>query len=241
MNLVLDIGNTFTKAAIFSNNKLIADFLFKDNKIDLEQIAEKVSTALIKKAIYSSVRNQNSEILAEIKDKFPLLELTQKTKIPIANKYKTPATLGKDRIALAVGANNLYSNQNVLIIDAGTCITYDFINSSNEYLGGAISPGLQIRFKSLHTFTEKLPLIEMKDKVELIGTTTEESILSGVLMGATAEIDKIIETYMQSYSKIIVLITGGDAKYFVKTLKNNIFANSKILLYGLNTILNYNA
>ena len=163
------------------------------------------------------------------------------TKIPLQNTYKTPESLGRDRIALAVGANQLFPTNNTLVIDAGTCITYDFIDEKNNYLGGAISPGLQIRLNALHTFTEKLPLVTIKNGSELIGKTTEMSILSGVINGATAEVDGIIDRYKEQFGNLKTVLTGGDANYFVKTLKNNIFANSKVLLNGLNTILNYNA
>lgn len=240
MNLVIDIGNTRIKAALFNDNEIAESFIFhKENFVaELTNIAR---NEYIKRAIVSTV---SRDFYLEQKQGFSNIEflyLDNKIKYPININYKTPETLGKDRIALAVAASDIYPNEDVLIIDAGTCITYEFIDSTKNYLGGAISPGLQIRFKALHTFTEKLPLIELRDNIDLIGKTTEQSILSGVAKGATAEIDGIIDQYKKMYPSLKVILTGGDTNYFAKTLKNNIFANSKVLMYGLNSILNYNA
>jgi type III pantothenate kinase len=149
--------------------------------------------------------------------------------------------LGADRIALVAGAIEIYDKQNVLVIDAGTCITYDFITAKNEYLGGGISPGMGIRFRSLNTFTQKLPLIEYREEFQLIGKNTENSILSGVLNGVICEIDGIIEKYKENFGELQIILSGGNTIFFDKRLKNNIFAFPKLLLYGLNSILNYNA
>lgn len=172
------------------------------------------------------------------------MELNEKTKLPLKNRYKTPGTLGKDRLATAVGANYLFPSRNVLAIDAGTCIKYDFVNSKNEYLGGAISPGLDMRFKALHHFTAHLPqLKKMKTaNVNLIGRTTRDSILSGVQNGAIAEISGMIKCYQDKYENVHVILTGGDS-VFIRTLvseKNRIFAAPDLTLLGLNVILNYN-
>jgi len=169
------------------------------------------------------------------------LELDTSTLLPITLNYKTLETLGKDRIALAVAAAQLYPHKNVLIIDAGTCITYDFIDKHKEYQGGSISPGIQMRFKALNTFTDKLPLINPTDNVELLGKSTSESISSGVMNGVYSEIDGIIDKYKINFPDIEVILTGGDIIYFDKKLKNNIFANSNLVLKGLNMILDYNA
>jgi type III pantothenate kinase len=148
--------------------------------------------------------------------------------------------LGIDRIALASAAVHLYINKNVLVIDAGTCITYDFINSENEYLGGAISPGISLRYKSLHTFTDKLPLLEANNSKLLIGNSTATSIHAGVVNGVLYEIDGFIEAYKNNYENLTVILTGGDAHFLRDTIKNDIFANSNFLLEGLNHILEYN-
>lgn len=175
---------------------------------------------------------------------YKFIELSGKTSLPVKNLYKTPETLGKDRIANAAGANYYFPGRNVLSIDAGTCIKYDFVNSENEYSGGAISPGLDMRFKALHHFTAQLPLIKkMKSGGEnLIGQTTKDSILSGVQNGVMAEISGIINQYRDKFKKVSVIITGGDS-IFINTLvskKNRIFAVPDLTLLGLNIILDFN-
>jgi len=168
------------------------------------------------------------------------LELNNSTSLPINNLYKTIQTLGKDRIAAVTGGANLFPNNDLLIIDAGTCITFDFINANKDYLGGAISPGINLRFKALHNFTGNLPLIDPKADVNLIGDSTESSILSGVINGVREEVDGIIGRYKSSYPNMKVIFTGGDVKYFDKYVKNNIFAVENLVLKGLKAILNYN-
>jgi type III pantothenate kinase len=168
------------------------------------------------------------------------MELSALTNIPVTNFYKTPDTLGKDRLAGIVAAHSLYVKENVLVIDAGTCITYDLITTKGEYYGGSISPGLNMRFKALHTFTEKLPLVSLLNFEELIGTDTNTSILSGVINGLIAETDAIIERYKELYSALKIIICGGDAQFLVDRLKNSIFAVPELVLIGLNEILDYN-
>ena len=166
---------------------------------------------------------------------------TGKTPTPVKNLYKSANTLGSDRLASAVGGNFLFPNKNVLVIDAGTCIKYNFINNKNEYIGGAISPGLQMRFKALHTFTARLPLLDIDENYDaIIGTTTNESILSGVEMGAVAEMQSFVDQYKQQYSDVVCLLTGGDANFFEKRLKKPIFADQFLILKGLNIILENN-
>lgn len=148
--------------------------------------------------------------------------------------------MGNDRIALAVAGSQLYPGRDVLIIGAGTCITYDFVSKNNEYFGGSISPGIHMRFKALNTFTDKLPLVQPENKPELIGNSTVGSITSGVMNGLYSEIDGIIDRYEKNFPEIQTILTGGDIIYFDKMLKNNIFANSNLVLKGLNMILDYN-
>ena len=145
-----------------------------------------------------------------------------------------------DRIALASAATHLYPNKNMLVIDAGTCITYDFISSEKEYIGGSISPGISLRYKSLHTFTDKLPLLEANNSKLLTGNNTATSIHTGVVNGVLYEIDGFIEAYKNNYENLTVILTGGDAHFLRDTIKNDIFANSNFLLEGLNHILEYN-
>jgi type III pantothenate kinase len=175
-----------------------------------------------------------------IKKQSKFIIFDSSTPLPLTNKYQTPETLGKDRLAAAVAAVNMFPHSNVLVIDAGTCIKYDFINAKAEYLGGAISPGLQMRFNALNHFTEKLPLITLSEYDSLIGKNTAESLLSGVINGTLSEIDGIIERYHKIYPEIQIVLSGGDAEYLVSKLKKEIFAVSNIVLNGLKIILDYN-
>ena len=172
----------------------------------------------------------------------PTIIFNSETKIPLTNLYQSASTLGSDRLAASVGAYFLYPNANVLVIDAGTCIKYNFTNSKNEYLGGGISPGIRMKLKALQTFTSKLPLVEANFSYnELVGNNTQNSILSGVLNGSVAEIDGIISQYKLQFTDIICILTGGDSEYLAKRLKNSIFAHQNLVIKGLNDILNYNS
>ncbi|MCF8297928.1 MAG: type III pantothenate kinase [Saprospiraceae bacterium] len=238
MNLILDFGNTFQKIAVFDKKELIEIKSFKG--LNLNDIETFIKNYDINSAIISSVINYPNEINDFLKNKFRFIKLDSQTPIPIINKYKTPNTLGNDRLAAIVGANAQFPASNVLVIEAGTCITYDFINSNNEYLGGSISPGINMRYKALHNFTDKLPLVELKDNKKITGQTTEESISSGVENGVLAEVDGIIQLYKKKYSSLKSIISGGDINFFDKKLKNSIFAVSNIVLIGLNEILEFN-
>ncbi|MCX6232228.1 MAG: type III pantothenate kinase [Bacteroidetes bacterium] len=239
MKLVLDFGNTLQKMAIFEGDKMIEMYAFK--KITLRKLHEIIANFPIKSAILSSVINYPEEIKIFLQHNFNFIEFNSTTNIPLINKYASPETLGNDRLAAAVAANHLFPDQNVLVIIAGTCITYEFVNNKNEYLGGAISPGIGIRFKSLHNFTDKLPLIEKKIKTAVIGNTTEKSILSGVMNGVYCEVDGVTSKYTADYKNLQIILSGGDMKYFANSLKNSIFAVSNIVLIGLNIILDFNA
>jgi type III pantothenate kinase len=239
MKLVLDFGNTLQKIAIFDGENLIAMHAYR--KITLKKLQEFIAAFPVKSAILSSVIEFPPEIKSFLYQHFYFIEFNSTTKIPLKNNYASQATLGNDRLAAAVAANHLFPDQNVLVVNAGTCITYEFVNTRNEYLGGAISPGIGIRFKALHNFTVKLPLIEKKMKTPLIGNTTETSILSGVMNGVYAEVDNVISKYSAGYKDLKIIISGGDINYFANSLKNSIFAVSNIVLTGLNIILDFNA
>ncbi len=238
MNLILDIGNTYTKIAVFEKNVMLKKFTTSSDLIDTS-IYKLQETYLLKNCIISSVTKFKSNFLKSLKSFDTLLELNQKTNVPFQNQYKTPTTLGVDRIALASAAASQHPNKNTLVIDAGTCITYDFINTSNKYLGGAISPGISIRYKALHQFTANLPLLE-PDNYKLIGDDTQSSIHSGVLNGLIHEIDGVISQYNSKYSNLTVVLTGGDTNFLAKKLKSSIFATPNFLLEGLNSILTHN-
>ncbi len=191
------------------------------------------------KAILSSVTEVENDLMDALQKAGPLTMLTHETPIPIRNRYQTPETLGKDRLAAAVGARALFPGGNVLSIDAGTCITYDFVTASGDYLGGGISPGIRMRFRAMNTFTDKLPLIEPDDFERTIGRTTRESLLSGVINGVIQEIRGITGLYISEFGEIRVVLTGGDQEFLHNKLKINIFAAPNLVLLGLNEILDY--
>ena len=240
MNLVLDIGNTRTKAALFDEKTLIKHYYFDKNPF--EQINQLlVKHTEIKYSIISSVLNHSQDLVDILSLHTRCIEFSNKTQLPIQIKYASPETLGKDRLAAAVGAYILFKGHHVLSIDAGTCIKFDFVNKQGEYLGGSIAPGMEMRLKALNTFTDKLPLIALNSNYRaLIGTNTSESILSGVQNGALFEISGFIEQYKQQYSEVKIVITGGDSAFFEVALKNSIFASPDLVLLGLNEILNFN-
>ena len=169
-----------------------------------------------------------------------VIHLSHKTSLPINLNYKTPETLGKDRIANIVAVSEEYPNKNAVVIDAGTCITYDFINKNKEYLGGRISPGLEMRYKSLNEFTELLPKLSFSGESKFIGDDTDSSILSGVEQGVLSEVDSLISVFRKENEDLIVVVTGGDTFFFENALKNSIFADQNLVLKGLNIILKYN-
>ncbi|AFL80164.1 pantothenate kinase, type III [Aequorivita sublithincola DSM 14238] len=240
MNLVIDVGNTLVKLGVFDSGKLELKKTCNKNDflLTLAEISETFPN--ITKTIVSSVANLSEEQLSKLNQLFDVFVLNHETKVPFTNKYGTPETLGIDRIALVSAATEHYSNKNVLIIDAGTCVTYDFINEENEYLGGAISPGISLRYKALHTFTEKLPLLETNHPNTYIGNNTNDSIHSGVVNGILFELDGFITEYRKNYNNLTVILTGGDTHFLRDSIKNDIFANSNFLLEGLNHILEYN-
>tara|TARA_R110001632_G_scaffold229233_1_gene365181 strand:+ start:2842 stop:3567 length:726 start_codon:yes stop_codon:yes gene_type:complete len=236
MQLIIDVGNTKIKLAVFQGDKLL-----EKRETYLEPFIEAVMAIVkgrpIEKAIISSVGRLNEQQMRAVQNRFPTVVLNHKTPLPFLNAYKTPETLGVDRLALVSAFAKAYPKQNGLIIDAGTCITYDFINAEGVYQGGAISPGLRLRYTSLHNLTAHLPLLESKEIEQWIGDTTESAIHSGVYNGLIQEIDGVIVQYKDEYEPLVVILTGGDAHILSKRLKNSIFAHSNFLLEGLNYIL----
>ncbi len=239
MNLILDIGNTNAKLAIFNGEEIIHSEIvsYTNLMFVLNSYLKKFD---ITKSILSNVGADIEGLEFFLKNHFYLIKLNSKTKLPISINYETPETLGVDRMALAVASFYKSKGENSLVIDMGSCITYDFISSKGEYQGGAISPGLNMRFKSMHNLTESLPLVTIRESQSIIGKNTEMSLVNGVTHGIIAEIDSYIDTLIKEFGKISVFICGGDHPFFVKKLKNSIFADQKILLRGLNIILNYN-
>jgi type III pantothenate kinase len=189
--------------------------------------------------VVASVGNLEKTDFLNLDDRLKVDFISHENQFPFENFYATPKTLGIDRMVLASGAVLQFQNQNRLVIDAGTCITYDFINENDEYLGGAISPGLRLRYEALHNFTAKLPLLTLENPENFIGNSTTQSIHSGVVNGVINEIDGFINDYKQIYPKFTIILTGGDADFLAKRLKNTIFANSNFLLESLNHLFQY--
>ncbi len=239
MLLAVDIGNTKIKAAVFEGTVLTEKLVFdKANAAEeVTKIFEKYSG--ITHSILASVGKEEESLLILLKEKTQLLEVNREFAFPFLNKYGTPETLGIDRMALAGGAVLQYPGKNRLVIDAGTCVTYDFVNSRDEYLGGAISPGLQMRYQGMHTFTAKLPLLYPEMPESFIGDSTAASMHSGAVNGLLYELDGFIARYVEQYQEVTIIMTGGDADFLAKRLKNTIFANSNFLLESLNFLYLY--
>ncbi len=239
MILVIDVGNTRIKAAVFEDATLFEIFVF--SKIELQKNIENILKKFekITDLIVSSVGDVEKQSFLAYNNILNVHFLSHEDSFPFHNCYATPKTLGIDRMVLAAGATLQFPSQNRLVIDAGTCVTYDFIDEENNYLGGAIAPGLRLRYESLHNFTAKLPLLSLESPKDFIGTSTSESIHSGVVNGFVYEIDGFIDEYKARYSNFIIILTGGDTDFLAKRLKNTIFANSNFLLESLNQTFQY--
>ena len=242
MNLVLDLGNTYGKIAVCDNKKVVEAATYE--RITSREISYfHIRYSGLKGVIISSVVNYSREIIDYLGSLYTTcIELDHSTPIPLENRYLTPDTLGYDRIASAVGAYTICPGKNVLVIDAGTAITYDIVTAKGEFLGGNISQGVEIRFKSLNKYTTRLPHLERPEQTPpLVGSSTREAIQSGIINGLLFEMDGFIDAISKEYPKLQVVLTGGDAKYFVGKLKNSIFVNPNLNLIGLNRILEHNA
>jgi type III pantothenate kinase len=239
MIVAIDIGNTRIKAAVFQEGMIIESFIFLKTtlKKNIENILEKYKNTT--HFVVASVSNVEKQAFNAFMNNVNIHFVSQTDSFPFVNGYETPQTLGIDRMVLASGATIQYPNQNRLVIDAGTCVTYDFIDENDHYLGGAISPGLRLRYESLHNFTAKLPKLTLESSKHFIGKSTAESIHSGVVNGLVHEIDGFIDDFKQQYSKFIIILTGGDAVFLAERLKNAIFANSNFLLECLNQTYQY--
>ena len=237
--LALDIGNTIAKAGVFEEGQLTEVATISPDALtqSLQKLLDKHP---IQASIIASVANYGSTAQEQLQNYGPSILFNHRTTIPLQNRYATPETLGLDRLAAAVGGSALYPGRNILVIDAGTCITFDFVNEAGEYLGGAISPGLEMRLKALNRFTGRLPEVPLESQAPLVGQSTKDSILSGVVNGATEELEGIIQRYRQHYQDLLVLLTGGHSEIFETNLKSDIFAVSHLVLTGLNQILEHN-
>ncbi len=240
MNLIIDVGNTQIKIAVYENKAIQAKEICTNSSfIEAVKRLHK-SFPKLKNAIVSSVGDFTSKNMQWVSSHLNTVILSHNLKLPFTNKYGTPSTLGVDRIALVSAAALNFPNTNCLIIDAGSCITYDFISSKGYYLGGAIAPGIKMRYRALNAFTNNLPLLSINSEKEYIGSTTQSSINIGVLQGVLFEIEGYILQYNKDFKDLTVILTGGDAHYLLDSLNFNIFANSNFLLEGLNYILEHN-
>jgi len=239
MILAIDIGNTQLKMAVFSNNFLIEKIIISyDNWT--KTIWEIIEKHTVKHLVVASVGKLEKESFAVFQERVSVFFVSHQSRFPFQNQYKTPNTLGIDRMVLAAGAVFLYPEKNRLVIDAGTCITYDFIDSNNNYLGGAIAPGIRLRYEAMHNFTAKLPLLSKHNVDFTIGNSTENAMHSGVVNGIVFEIEGFINSFYKNHENFIIILTGGDTDFLAKQLKNIIFANKNFLLESLNLIYRYN-
>ena len=239
--LCLDFGNTRLKAAIFTNDMLGEEIMLPDDSIEtIDQILEKWKPG---KSILSSVINHNEAIEQHLSGKTNFHKLSHLTKVNFTCPVGKPETIGADRLALVAAAVHFYPGRNNLVIGLGSCITYNFVNQYHQFLGGSISPGMDMRFRCMHEYTAKLPLVQADWNYPLIGYDTKTNLQSGVITGIASEIDGFIEKYEQKYGNFNVVLTGGNSAYFASQLKNRIFADYNFLfkgLYALSEINNCN-
>ena len=241
MLLALDIGNTNIKSGIFSDGKLIQvkTFAISENERFFKEI-------------FSEFHNIETIVICDVTGKInlldvglsqqniPVYEINNRTNFFFKKNYKTPETLGKDRLASVAGGIVRFPETPLLIIDAGTAITFDFVKETGEFLGGNISPGIKLRFKALNSFTEKLPLLEKKENFPKIGQSTNDAILSGVIGGTVKEVEGIISAFRQQNHNSKVIFTGGDAKFLHRFIKNDIFVLPNLVLEGIYELYKFN-
>jgi type III pantothenate kinase len=236
MNLIVDYGNSLAKVGVFKGYQLTQQYAFDDR----EKLRSFVQNFSADNFILSSVADQQIPIMSWASHIQRKYILSAALPIPVNNLYATPHTLGVDRIAGICGAWQRFPNTNCLVIDAGTCVTYDILDKDGNYHGGGISPGLRMRLQAMHTFTARLPLANVIDSPPLIGNTTEACLQSGAINGMIAEINGIIDRYAKEFEGLQVILCGGDGRFFENKLKESIFALPELVLSGLNSILIYN-
>lgn len=240
MNLVLDIGNSAIKYAVFDNGV----------PLHVERSAPELFVSKVK-ALFAQYPGIGHSLISSVgrldpKERdvvalfSPVHLLSKDSKLPFKNSYASPQTLGVDRMALAAAAFYHNPRGNTLVVDMGSCITYEMVNDSGEYMGGAISPGLRMRYRAMHEHTADLPLLDPVEIHDFIGKDTQSCMHSGAINGMAREVDGTIDQYLSRFQDLTVILTGGDAHFFVKRLKNTIFANPNFLLEGLNHLLEYN-
>jgi type III pantothenate kinase len=238
VTVCFDFGNTRLKAALFIDSALEKIIVLKDESIETMRLL--LDQFQPRKTILSSVINHDPQIESLLSSKTTFHKLSHLTKLPFTTPVSKPETIGADRLALAAGAVYFYPQKNNLVIGLGTCITYNFINKSHEFIGGSISPGLEMRLKSLNHYTAKLPLLKADWNVPMIGYDTNTNILSGVLIGMAKEIDGFVEIYESKFGNFNALLTGGDIGVLASHLKNKIFADPELIFKGLYAISEVN-
>lgn len=239
MFLIFDIGNTNQKLAVFDEDSEMVDF-FQSQKLEKSLVTNILGQYDIQYAMISSVGKQDDDLLMWLSKRVSVLTFSAALHLPIGVQYLTSDTLGSDRLANAIGANALFPDRNVLAIQLGTCLVCDFVNAENQYVGGSIAPGLRMRFEALHQHTAHLPNITPRNIDFIVGKTTEESILSGVINGMAAEIDGIVSRYETLYENLQVVVTGGDLDFLKSFIKNRIFAAPNLVLWGMYKTLRLN-
>ncbi|WP_310557195.1 type III pantothenate kinase [Flavobacterium sp.] len=239
MILTIDVGNTRIKSAVFENNTLIdAAFFSNENVLNsIENILNQFQKITV--LVVASVAKLEKSAFESFSNRVKVHFIVRENSFPFQNNYATPKTLGIDRMVLSAGAVLQFPKQNRFIIDAGSCVTYDFIDKNDVYQGGAISPGIRLRYEAMHNYTAKLPLLTIEEPENLIGNSTNQSMHSGIINGLTFEIDAFINAFKSQNENFIIILTGGDANFLANRLKNTIFANSNFLLESLNHLYQY--
>jgi type III pantothenate kinase len=242
-NLVIDIGNSSQKIAVFEQRNLVHTEI--TTSLDSQKLAQTLAQYPCSHSIISSVKQEVAALEQYLAQQTTYIRFSAETPTPIDNQYQSPETLGVDRLAAMVAVSALFPKQNTLVVDAGTCITYDMLAAQATYFGGSISPGIQMRFRALHEFTGRLPLVSFSpEPTALVGTNTLSALQSGVVNGVLAEVEGIVTQYQQKYPQLNVVFCGGDANFFDNQLKNSIFASNSsciphLVLIGLNEIIHH--
>ena len=240
MHLVIDQGNTTIKVALFSGEG-IPDRIEQIPRLSRTYIDKLLSAYPISSCIYSSVAHTDTDMMAYLQSQIShFYYFTPDTPLPVTIDYRSPKTLGSDRIAAVIVARSEAPDRDILVIDAGTCITYDMITATGHFLGGNIAPGIKMRLRSMNKFTEKLPVVEKNGDTPLLGYDTETAMRSGAILGACYEIEGYISSLRQEYPGLLIFLTGGDAFLLADKLKTSIFVDDCIVLKGLNRILYHN-
>ena len=241
LHLCIDIGNSLIKVALFEGEELREFFTCEspelEGHLNILQLKYPIQAMIV-----SSTRREIPPVLRTLGNKLKkYIELDHETPIPVTIDYSTPVTLGRDRIATSVAAHGLYPGENVLVVDAGTCVTYDLTDQNGHFQGGNIAPGMFMRLKAMHSFTENLPFPPFRVPEHLLGRSTSEALQNGALKGTIYEIESFINLLEAKYGALKVILTGGDALYFADYFKSKIFVIQNLVLIGLNKILKHNA